>query len=141
MQELATEVLDIQNAVNDIRRTLRFKSYEGIRLVPGQPASVEVIVRIREIIDEKIVTISDIEIRNPPENRQVNVEDGNFNVTLRGTRLTLENILDEEIRLHVDLEDLPDISRGEHILPISAEVPDGIELVIVSPQMVTVTVR
>ena len=138
MQEFTTEILDVQNAMTDVRRTVRFKNHEGIRIVAGQPVNVDAVVRIGEIIDEKVITINDIEYRNLPQNRRVRTEENNFEITLRGSMLALEMIDNEEIRLYLDLSE---ITRGDHSLPLSAEVPDGIELVTISPQVITVTVN
>ena len=138
MQEFLTEVLDVQNAVTDVRRTIRFKNHEGIRIVPGQPSNVDAVVRIGEIIDEKVVAKSEIEFRNLPENRRVRIEEDNFEVTLRGSRLALEMVADEEIKLYLDLSE---ITRGDHDLPLFAEVPEGIELITISPQTATATVN
>lgn len=138
MQKFATEVLDIQAAMSDVRRTVRFKNHESIRIIPGQPVTVDAFVRIGEIIDEKVITINDIEYRNLPQNRRVRIEENNFEITLRGSMLALEMMDNEEIRLYLDLSDIP---RGNHNLPLSAEVPDGIELVTISPQIITVTVN
>ncbi len=136
--DIGTEILDIQNALTDVRRTVRFKNYDGIRIVPGQPTSVDVIVRIGEAVIERTVAISDIELRNPPQNRRVRIEQDNYEVTLRGPKLALERITDGEIKIYLDLSE---VTRGEHNLPLSAEIPDGIELVTISPQMATVTVN
>jgi len=138
MREFTTEVLDVQNAMTDVRRTIRFKNHEGIRIVPGQPVNVDAVVRIGEIIEEKVVTISNIEFRNLPENRRIRIEEENFEVTLRGSKLALEMLTDEDIGLYLDLSE---ITRGDHDLSLFAEVPAGIELVTVSPQVATVTVN
>jgi YbbR domain-containing protein len=138
MHEFATEVLDINNALTDLRRTVRFKSYEGIRIIPGQPANVDVVVRIEETIVENVITISDIQFRNLPQNRRARIEEDNVKVTLRGTKLALEMMADEEIKVYLDLSE---VTRGDHNLPLSAEVPDGVELISISPREVTVTVN
>jgi YbbR domain-containing protein len=138
MREFKTEVLDIQNAMSDIKRTVRFKNYEGIRIIPGQPESVDAVVRISKIIDEKVVAVNDIEFRNLPQNRKARIEEDNFEVTLRGTKLALEMLADEDVRLYLDLSEA---TRGDKNLHLSAEVPEGIELISISPQTVTVTVN
>jgi len=135
---IETEVLDIQNFMNDVRRTVRLRNYEGIRIVPGQATSVDIIVRIDEIIEEKIFPISDIETRNLPQNLRVQIEEDVFEVILRGPKLALDLITDEEVNLYIDLSD---ITIGEYNLPLFADVPDGIELVNISPQLATVNVN
>lgn len=138
MQQFETEALDIQNAMSDVRRTVRFKNYEGIRIVPGQPVSVDAVVRIGEIIDEKVMTTSGIEFRNLPQNRRVRIDEDNFTVTVRGSKLALEEMANEDIKLYLDLSET---TRGDNNLPVFAEVPDGIELITISPQVVSVTIN
>jgi len=139
MQDISTEILDIQNVANDVRRTINIKEYHGIRIVEGQPANVSILVRIGETVIYRNISINNIETLNPPRNRRIQFGVQNVEITLSGPQRALEALVEEDITVNVDLSNT---TSGENILPLQVNnIPHGVKLVEISPQTVTVTIN
>jgi YbbR domain-containing protein len=139
LDTLGTEILDIQGASFDVKRTLKLQQYDGISIAPSHPNQVEVLVRISEINIESTLSAREIQMVNIPTNRQAELEVSNAEVVVRGPISILNNLEDEAIRLYVDLSDVS--SRGEHRLKIMVDIPEGVDLLKVTPNETTVSIK
>lgn len=138
IQDISTEIIDIEGTTSDIRRNLRLNNYIGINVLEGQPVNVNVMIRIQEIITVRQLDIDYINILNRPENGRIRVEPESIRVLLQGPQLTVDNLVEEDISISIDLEGL---TRGEHTVPLQILIPDNLELIEVSEESVTVTIN
>src|SRR5690606_15592180 len=49
MKSISTELIDLEGAKTDIKRTVKLQKYEGMYLDPSQPSEVSIVIRIRPI--------------------------------------------------------------------------------------------
>ena len=138
MQSIGTEILDIQDAMVDVKRTLKIQQYDGITTVPSSPNEVDVLVRIKEKTIEKSLIFRNIDMVNIPQNADADLESASYEIVIRGPVTVMDSIDEEAVRLYVDLSD---ISRGEHRLKIMADIPAGVELVSIEPNEAVVKVK
>ena len=138
MQSIGTEILDIQDAMVDVKRTLKIQQYDGITTVPSSPNEVDVLVRIKEKTIEKSLIFRNIDMVNIPQNVDADLESASYEIVIRGPVTVMDSIDEEAVRLYVDLSD---ISRGEHRLKIMADIPAGVELVSIEPNEAVVKVK
>jgi len=138
LQSIGTEILDIQDASVDVKRTLKLQLYYGIITAPPSPGEVDVLVRIKEKNIEKSITINSVDMLNKPQNVDAQLETENFEIVLRGPVTVMNNIDEEAVKLYVDLAN---VSRGEHRLKIMANIPAGVELVEIKPNEAVIKVE
>ena len=74
-------------------------------------------------------------------------EDNNYNTTLdadkavlsvSGLETAINNLKPEDIQCYVDLNSM---KEGEHKLPVKVNLPEGIKLVSISPENITVNIK
>ena len=102
---LSTEILDIEGATDNVVRELKLQDKEDIRLSPGQSSLVQVLVRIERIIDRPI-SISDIELRNLPDDLEANLNENEevMTLTVRGPQSLVNAFKPEDLKVYMDLE-------------------------------------
>jgi len=138
MDSINTQVLDIEGATADIKQTLKIQKHEGVTIVPSSPSEVEVVVRVKEKIIQRSLTIENIQMVNVPENSQVEMEPTSLEIVLGGPATIINSIDPNSLNVYVDLAG---ISQGEHKLKVMADIPQGAELIEIKPAEVTVNVK
>lgn len=138
MDSISTQVLDIEGATADIKQTLKIQKHEGVTIVPSSPSEVEVVVRVKEKIIQRNLTVDNIQMLNVPEDGSVELEPTSAEVVLGGPATIINSINQNSIRVYVDLAN---ISRGEHRIKVRADIPPGTELIEINPDEVTVNVK
>ena len=130
--------MDIEGATADIKQTLKIQKHEGVTIVPSSPSEVEVVVRVKEKIIQRSLTIENIQMVNVPENSQVEMEPTSLEIVLGGPATIINSIDPNSLNVYVDLAG---ISQGEHKLKVMADIPQGAELIEIKPAEVTVNVK
>ncbi|HZJ57888.1 MAG TPA: CdaR family protein [Clostridia bacterium] len=133
MDSIQTEILDIEGATSNIVKEVRLQQQEDIRVSPGEPSTVQILVRIEKIVDKQ-VSIEDVEFRNIAEGVEANVEEdgGDISLTIRGPQSLVNAFGPEDLRLYVDLNES---SRGGRTYPILVDkLPSGLEIVDIEPE-------
>ncbi|NLI60074.1 MAG: hypothetical protein GX375_01420 [Clostridiales bacterium] len=136
---LSTEILDIEGATDNVVRELKLQDKEDIRLSPGQSSLVQVLVRIERIIDRPI-SISDIELRNLPDDLEANLNENEevMTLTVRGPQSLVNAFKPEDLKVYMDLENT---SRGARTYPLMVEdLPAGLEVLDIEPKQLEVVV-
>ncbi len=138
MDSINTQVLDIEGATADIKQTLKVQKLEGVAIVPPSPSEVEVVVRIKEKIIQRNLTIDNIQMVNVPEAGDVELEPTSAEVVLGGPATIINSIDQNSVKVYVDLAN---VSRGEHRIKVMADIPPGTELIEIKPAEITVNVK
>ena len=138
MQSIGTEILDINEASTDVKRTLKLQLLDGITIAQPSPKEVDVLVRIKEKNIEKTLKINNIEMINKPQNVEAVLETDGSEIVIRGPVSVINSIDEEAVRLYVDVSN---ISRGENRLRIMADIPAGVELVAIEPNEAVVKIE
>jgi len=137
LNEITTEIIDLQYATSNIQENVRLNSYAGISIVPGQALNAQVSIQISEIIEEKEFTISKVEIRNLNEQLTAKAEETELVILVRGSALDLEKVTSENL---IGYLDLTGIDVGSHEVLVSFELPEGIELLTINQSAINVVV-
>jgi YbbR domain-containing protein len=138
MDSIGTQVMDIQDATADVKRTLKFQQYDGVFIAPSNPNEVEVLVRIKEKNIQRSLTIRNIQMINIPENRQAELETTSAEIVLSGPASIIKSMDEDSVKAYVDLSN---VSRGEHRLKIMVDIPQGTEITEIKPNEATVKVK
>ncbi|HHW71474.1 MAG TPA: hypothetical protein GX392_09120 [Clostridiales bacterium] len=137
MESISTELIDLEGAKTDIKRTVKLQKYEGIYLDPSQPSEVSVVIRIHPIEVKEEVSNVKIDIENLGINRFAELSTESVDLVLKGDKPVIDTIKDK-IKVYVDLDN---VSRGEKKFSLKINVPDGVEVLSMDPQEVTVKIK
>ncbi len=140
IESIATDILDIEGATSDVSKELELQQQEDVRLSPGQPSTIKVLVRIEKIIDKQ-VSFHDVELRNIPEGLEAKIDESeeDMAVVLRGPQSIVNTFNPEDLRVYMDINNS---SRGERSYPILVDkLPEGLEVLKVEPEELKVTIK
>ena len=74
---------------------------------------------------------------NAPDGSKINLSDENIKIKLRGTRSAVASIDQDDVRAFINLDG---VEPGTHKLKVHTVIPQGVEAVEVSPDMIEVTI-
>lgn len=137
---LTTEVLDIQGATENIVKELELQQHEDIRLSPGEPSHVQVLVRIERIINRD-VSLGEVELRNVPRGLHAKLDEleEDMIITVSGPQSLVDALEPQNLKVYMDLENS---SRGERAYPILVDnLPPGLEVTNIEPKQLKVTIE
>ncbi|NLJ41248.1 MAG: hypothetical protein GX352_06550 [Clostridiales bacterium] len=135
-----TEIMDVQGAKKDLVREVNLRLQEDIKLSPGQASSVQILVRIEEIIDRQI-SFDGIDLRNIPEDLSAQAEEigEKITITLRGPKNLVNSYKPEDLKIYTDLGNT---SRGKRSYPILVDnLPSGLEITQIEPESINVIIK
>ncbi|MCL2678567.1 MAG: CdaR family protein, partial [Clostridiales bacterium] len=136
---VSTEAIDINGANQNMLRTVEIVVGDGISL--GEVTKVAVLISI-EPVEEKTFDNIAVAVRGRPADEDAEWEFGEelfVSVTISGAASAVAKLRAEDIRVYLDLYDLP---PGEHFVRLSVgSLPNiAAESVTVTPQSITVIV-
>ncbi|NMA96472.1 MAG: hypothetical protein GX974_10570 [Clostridiales bacterium] len=138
MKSISTELIDLEGAKTDIKRTVKLQKYEGMYLDPSQPSEVSIVIRIRPIEVEEDLSDVKIDVKNLGLNRLAELSTDSVDLVLKGDKPTIDAMKEDEIKVYVDLGRA---SRGEKKFPLNVNVPEGVEVLSIEPQEVTINIK
>lgn len=139
VETIDTDILDIEGAKTNIDTEVDIKHIEGARISPGQPNSVQIIIRIDKVIDRQFVfEFDELEYRNLPDeiNSIIENEDENLIVTLKGPHSIINAIKKEDISPYLLIEEIDNLYTSSYMVNIK-DVSDQIELLDIEPKELT----
>ncbi|MFY9176823.1 MAG: CdaR family protein [Caldicoprobacterales bacterium] len=137
---ITTEVLDIQGATGDINKELKLQQHEDIRLSPGEPSHIQVLVRVERIINRD-VNFGEVELRNVPQGLHAKLDEleEEMTITVSGPQSLINALKPQILRVYMDLENS---SRGERNYPVQVEnLPSGLEVTNIVPKQLKVIIE
>ena len=137
MESISTELIDINNANADVKRTVKLQKYEDIYLDPAQPSEVSVVIRIRKVEVEQELS-EKVDIQNLSVDRRARLSADQVSIVIKGHKPVIDGIKDDMVKVYVDLDG---VSRGERSLPLKVNVPEGVEVISMDPKEITVNVE
>lgn len=146
LSTLVTEAVDIQNATEDVYAAVEVKQEEGVFLEPGQSSQVNVVVRISETTVDRHLTFNtnQIELRNVPDGFLTEIADSSISVDVRGPYTAVNPLSASSLVSFVDLSQLDtgegELVPGQYELPLSILAPEGVDIVRISSETVTVNI-
>jgi len=142
---LTTEAINIQGANSSIEKKVNFILEDGLNLVPGEPASVNVIINISETTINTTVTVEQVELQNIPEGYEVETVNLPITIQLKGPYTKINTITSQDLSPSVDLSIIDTqagvIEPGQYELPLNIKVPEQTEVVSISNANVKVNIR
>ncbi len=134
LQAVITEPVSVAGATSTVRDTVTVGVADrNIRIKALQ--HVDVSIEMRLAPSERIVSGVAVEVRGgraaPPDVVEATV-------TVRGTAQALEGLTATGLRAYVDVSTA---RAGKRMVPVAVEVPDGVSVVRVEPDQVSVQVR
>lgn len=146
LSTLSTEEINIQGAIDDVRRTVDIVLEHGIYLEPGQSSRVNVVINISETTIQNTLTVEQIELQNIPEGYGATVEeDLAITIQLRGPFTIINALTAQDLAPAVDVSQLTpvegELAPGQYELPLLFQVPDRAEVVQISGETVTVNIE
>ncbi len=140
IDSLTTEVLDVQGATGNIVKELKLQQHEDIRLSPGEPSHVQVLVRIERMINRD-VNFGEVELRNVPRGLHAKLDEleDDMIITVSGPQSLVDALNPQSLKVYMDLENS---SRGERVYPILVDnLPPGLEVTNIEPKQLKVTIE
>ncbi|NLN40923.1 MAG: hypothetical protein GX160_02855 [Clostridiales bacterium] len=140
IDSLTTEVLDVQGATGNIVKELKLQQHEDIRLSPGEPSHVQVLVRIERMINRD-VNFGEVELRNVPRGLHAKLDEleDDMIITVSGPQSLVDALNPQSLKVYMDLENS---SRGERVYPILVDnLPPGLEVTNNEPKQLKVTIE
>nr|WP_276575960.1 CdaR family protein [Oceanirhabdus seepicola] len=123
IEYIETEKVDLQAIKNNENILLKIVVPKGIVVIDGTDY-VEVKVEIEEIINKDITRL--ITVSNLDEQFNTKIQYSTVNLKIRGIESAIKELDYDNIKCIVDLQGL---KEGIHIVPISIEKPEKIEIV------------
>ena len=140
IDSLTTEVLDVQGATGNIVKELKLQQHEDIRLSPGEPSHVQVLVRIERMINRD-VNFGEVELRNVPRGLHAKLDEleDDMIITVSGPQSLVDALNPQSLKVYMDLENS---SRCERIYPVLVDnLPPGLEVINIEPKQWEVTIE
>ena len=137
---LTTEVLDIEGATGNVVKELKLQQHEDIKLSPGEPSHVQVLVRIEKIVN-KDLKFGEVELRNVPRGLHAKLDEleDEMIVTVSGPQSLIDTLKPQSLKIYMDLENS---SKGERVYPILIDnLPAGLEVTNIEPKQLKVTIE
>jgi len=119
LTSLPGEVIDIAGKTEDVYTTIKLLVPEGVQMLTVN--SVNLIVRIREIMEKATFEDKKVELRNIPDGLSISDFEEIRNVEMSVPYNTISTLTASHVKLYIDLAGL---SEGEHELKIQCEVPE-----------------
>lgn len=125
---------------------MEVKQEEGVFLEPGQSSQVNVVVRISETTVDRHLTFNtnQIELRNVPDGFLTEIADSSISVDVRGPYTAVNPLSASSLVSFVDLSQLDtgegELVPGQYELPLSILAPEGVDIVRISSETVTVNI-
>lgn len=137
LEEMVTEVVDIQGTKKDVNVTVNLQQIEGLFISPSQSQQVNVIVRVSETIIDKSFVLNDIIFKNPPDGNTVKVVNEPITIRVKGP-YTIVNPM--TVSVFEPTVDLAGLEPGEYQLPLTVLIPEGTEKIDMTSEVVTVNI-
>ena len=130
---LNTAPVDVGGAQGEVVRAVPISRPSGVTLVRDTTATVRVAILPLQAQQVRDVSVT---LANVPEELAATVTPATIGVSISGGQPTLARLTPSDVSLTVDVRDLP---AGTHVLPVTAQVPDGVRVDRMLPDQVTVT--
>lgn len=119
LTSLSSEIIDIAGKTDDVTATIELLVPNGITLLTAN--TVNLIIRISEIMEKKSFESVKVELRNIPQGMSVEDFEEYRNVEMLVPSNTISTLTASHVKLYIDLSGL---EEGEHELKIQCEVPE-----------------
>jgi YbbR domain-containing protein len=131
---IETEVVDLSDVTGNRTQELKLIIPEGISLVNNKgTVSVKITT---DKITQKNYSI-DVSFNNLGADYNISPEKAKVNVTVSGIDNRIAALNADEIKAFIDLANL---AEGEHTVPITVKVPEGVTLLNTNPQNIKVSI-
>ena len=110
--------VDLASIRDGDERTFAIPLEEGLENLSGV-AEVKVIFTVKKQVVSKIFAATHIQTINEPEGWVVNIVTKEVPVEIRGTQKLMDELIEENIRVVVDLQNLNNLAAGQYTVPAS----------------------
>ncbi len=135
INSIKTEKIDITDVTSDISHEVGLIIPDGVQLVNARE-KVTIYVNIEKIVTNQI-SIGSFEYENLPEGLELDSIQGNLIAVIRGAESVLRNA-PSTIDFIIDLKNA---SEGSNVVNVTWKVPQGIEILEVSPAQAVVVLK
>lgn len=135
IESLTTQPVDITGAVQDVVKQVEIILPKGITL--NREAYVTAVVRIENTRDKSFTGLP-VLAKNVPEGLTAEFPEPSVVLSVVGIESLMERMMGADVEIYVDLTDLP---AGEHQVPVQVVLPQGVSLVEISPEEITVILK
>lgn len=128
--------------VGGITKTLSVKVSpalkEGLNIVEGEVELIEVTIQVKEIIIQKILKNISVVPQNLSPFVSCEIKPEVIDITVEGKNVLIDKLEEENIKAYVKFTDS---FRIEQIVKVQVDLPEGISLIKVEPEEVTVLIN
>lgn len=128
--------------VGGITKTLSVKVSpalkEGLNIVEGEVELIEVTIQVKEIIIQKILKNIPVVPQNLSPFVSCEIKPEVIDITVEGKNVLIDKLEEENIKAYVKFTDS---FRIEQIVKVQVDLPEGISLIKVEPEEVTVLIN
>ncbi|MDO9554989.1 MAG: CdaR family protein [Atribacterota bacterium] len=128
--------------VNGITKTLSVKVppalEEGLNIVEGEVELIEVTIQVKEVIIQKILKNISVVPRNMSPFISCEIKPELVDITVKGKNILVDKLKIEDIEVFVKFTDN---FKVEQKVKVQADLPEGISLIEIEPEEVTVLIN
>jgi YbbR domain-containing protein len=133
---IETEPIDLSKVQATSTVKAQLISLEGIDVIEGEPVMVDITVKEQEVQEE--VAVTDLVIENLAENLEISDKPRSMTLSVKGPYSIIKNLKPTDIKVVVNAQGM---SRGRHDITPTIVLPEGVELIKVEPQPVSVLLK
>ncbi|MDK2902593.1 MAG: hypothetical protein PWQ93_512 [Clostridiales bacterium] len=133
---IETEPVDLSKVQATSTVKAQLISLEGIDVIEGEPVMVDITVKEQDVQEE--VAVTDLVIENLAENLEVGDKPRSITLSVEGPYSIIKNLKPTDIKVVVNAQGM---SRGRHDITPTIVLPEGVELIKVEPQPVSVLLK
>jgi len=139
LQSISTEPINVDGATSTVSSDVKLIIPKGITIFDENIQTARVTVEIERLTTTNFNVSSDqIQILNAPLELEATLEHREVLLTVSGPESIIDKVNKDMIKLNVDAADL---TEGEHLVEIRADITRPYRIVKVEPANITVTLR
>jgi YbbR domain-containing protein len=138
IDNISTESINVEGQTKSFEKKIKLLLPEGVEIINGE-AAIMVKITIEPYVERTFET-SNINITNLKEELvvQENIVDEPILITLKGIKNQIDEISEENISLYIDASDL---QVGKHEVELKLDLPEGVILEGIEPNIVTINIQ
>jgi YbbR domain-containing protein len=133
---IETEPVDLSKVQATSTVKAQLISLDGIDVIEGEPVMVDITVKEQDVQEE--VAVTDLVIENLPDGLEINDKPRSITLSVSGPYSLIKKLKPADVKVVVNAEGM---SRGRHDVTPTIILPEGIKLIKVEPQPVSVSLK
>lgn len=138
IDSISTESINIEGKTESFEKKIKLLLPEGVEVINGE-AAIIVKVTIESYVERTFET-SNINVENLMEDLaiQESIIEEPIQITLKGIKNQITGLKEEDLPLYIDVSDL---QEGNHEVKLQLDLPEGVILEGIEPNVVTINIQ